>query len=235
MKYLILLHLVIIFCLSGCKVESAPTTKSAIAKTTTKPTPEIDTPIIQKTTPPIDTVSKIVDTVEVKSIVEPAVKKDAEKTETKQTNKPDKKPKKVKEQTKTLPSRNRPEIKFDEITKDFGEITEGEVVKHNFTFTNTGKSNLVIENASASCGCTIPSFPFLDIAPGETGFIGVTYNSVSKNGPQKPEITVYTNAYPKERKLYLTTTVLPKKDKEEDDQTVVEKEEVEDTTKIIKE
>ena len=49
-----------------------------------------------------------------------------------------------------------PEIVFESEFHDFGEITEGMVVKHTFTFTNEGEGPLVISNAQGSCGCTVP-------------------------------------------------------------------------------
>lgn len=102
------------------------------------------------------------------------------------------------------------EIKFDEISFDFGEIKEGDIIKHNFEFTNTGNQDLKIISATATCGCTTPSIPFLDIKPGEKGFIGVTYNSVNKEGIQTPEINILTNAVPKTRQIRLVGKVLPK-------------------------
>lgn len=100
-------------------------------------------------------------------------------------------------------------IEWSTSTYDFGEITEGDVIQYKFEFKNTGNRALAFLEADASCGCTTPSIPFLDINPGENGYIGVTYNSVNKNGPQKPEIILKTNASPKIHKLYLTGTVKP--------------------------
>lgn len=108
------------------------------------------------------------------------------------------------------PTKYLPKIEFDEVTYDFGEITEGEIIEHSFLFTNSGKTNLSIEKATATCGCTKPSFPFIDIKPGETGYIGVTYNSVNKEGDQMPQITVFSNAIRKEITLSLTGIVKPK-------------------------
>lgn len=151
--------------------------------------------------------------------------------EAKATQKPVKKPKP--NPVRSAPVKYLPKIEFDELAYDFGEITEGDIVKHNFTFTNIGKNKLSIEKATATCGCTKPSFPFIDINPGETGYIGVTYNSVNKNGDQKPEITVYSNAAQSEITLYLTGTVKPKPEEEEkeDEEKVEVKEMPQDTTK----
>ncbi len=108
----------------------------------------------------------------------------------------------------------KPQIQFDEPIHEFGEITEGDIIEHKFAFKNTGKAELVIKSAKASCGCTNPSYPFIGIAPGETGFIGVTYNSVSKDGPQKPEVTIKTNVDDTSIILYLSGVVLPKEEVE---------------------
>lgn len=127
---------------------------------------------------------------------------------TKEIEKPEKKSKP--DPIRSMPKQYLPKIEFDEMSYDFGDIVEGDIIEHKFTFINTGKNNLSIKKASATCGCTKPSFPFIDIEPGESGYIGVTYNSVNKNGVQKPEITVYSNADPKEITLYLNGTVKPK-------------------------
>lgn len=100
------------------------------------------------------------------------------------------KPKKKKPKAK---SKKYPHIVFDESEYDFGEIEQGESVKHNFVFKNTGKAPLSISKATATCGCTQPSFPFIDIMPDEEGYIGVSYFSVGKEGVQEPEISVFTN------------------------------------------
>ncbi len=105
-----------------------------------------------------------------------------------------------------------PKISFKQAVYDFGEITEGDIIKHQFTFTNTGDKELEILSASASCGCTDPSYPFLGIPPGEEGVIGVTYNSVSKDGPQQAEVIIKTNATTQAYKLFLTGTVTSKPD-----------------------
>ena len=132
---------------------------------------------------------------------------------------------------KAPPTKYLPKVEFDEMSYDFGEITEGDIIKHNFTFTNTGKTNLSIEKATATCGCTKPSFPFIDIKPGETGYIGVTYNSVSKDGDQKPQITVFSNAIRKEITLSLTGIVKPKPQEELEEDIDTSESMPQDTTK----
>lgn len=91
---------------------------------------------------------------------------------------------------------NAPVITFEEQEYDFGTIKQGEVVEHTFKFTNTGKSPLIIESATASCGCTVPEPPKDPIAPGQSSKIDVKFNSAGKSGQQYPTITVRANTEP---------------------------------------
>ncbi len=109
-----------------------------------------------------------------------------------------------------------PNLEFDLIRHNFDTITSGYIIDYKFEFTNTGKGPLVIESAKATCGCTQPSYPFIPIEPGERGYIGVTYNSVGKEGQQKPLITVRSNASKEPIALMLTGFVEPKKMTEKD-------------------
>ena len=52
------------------------------------------------------------------------------------------------------------EIKFEKVVHNFGTFEEtSPVQKATFTFTNVGNKPLVINQAIASCGCTVPSTP----------------------------------------------------------------------------
>ena len=59
------------------------------------------------------------------------------------------------------------EIKFDKTTHNFGSFSEKEpVVSCTFTFTNVGDTPLVIHQAMASCGCTVPTYTQEPVLPG---------------------------------------------------------------------
>lgn len=75
---------------------------------------------------------------------------------------------------------------------DFGKIKQGVPVTHEFKFTNTGKTPLVITNVQASCGCTTPAWSKEPIPPGGQGFIKATYNAASMGGFNKT-VTVMAN------------------------------------------
>lgn len=88
------------------------------------------------------------------------------------------------------------EIKFDTLRHNFGSFpASNPIVKCTFSFTNTGTAPLVIHQAFASCGCTVPNYPKAPIKPGESGKIDVTYNGTGKfAGHFQKTITVRSNS-----------------------------------------
>ncbi len=101
---------------------------------------------------------------------------------------------------------------FDETTYDFGEAAEGEIVKYVFKFTNTGKVPLVINNASSTCGCTIPVWPKEAIPPGQSGEIKVEFNTTAKHDFQEKPVIISANTYPSNTTVYLKGYVNPKRE-----------------------
>jgi hypothetical protein len=87
-----------------------------------------------------------------------------------------------------------PEITFVSLTHDFGKIAEGEKVGWYFEFRNTGRSDLIITSASASCGCTIPEYEKKPVHPGGEGTIRVVFDSSGREGIQMKTVTVESNA-----------------------------------------
>lgn len=59
---------------------------------------------------------------------------------------------------------------------DFGTIPSGEPSEKDFTVTNTGNAELVIQEATASCGCTAALVENPNLAPGETTVVRVSYD-----------------------------------------------------------
>lgn len=103
-----------------------------------------------------------------------------------------------------------PQFSFAEETHDFGEIEEGTVAKHDFTFKNTGDAPLIITNAQGSCGCTVPEWPREPIAPGEEGTIHVEFNSAGRAGNQQKEVKLQANTNPNTFVLKITAQVKAK-------------------------
>ena len=93
---------------------------------------------------------------------------------------------------------------------DFGKVTDGEVVEFSYRFKNIGSQPLIISNASASCGCTVPEKPEAPVKPGETGFIKVKFNSEGRVGVAHKTVTVQSNAAPSFPELLLKGEVMAK-------------------------
>ena len=104
------------------------------------------------------------------------------------------------------------EIKFEKTTHDFGTFSENSPkVTCKFQFTNVGNGPLVIHQAIASCGCTVPQYPKEPIKPGETGEITITYNGAGKfPGKFRKSITLRTNGKTEVVRLYVEGEMTPK-------------------------
>lgn len=103
---------------------------------------------------------------------------------------------------------NYPVFAVAERTYDFGEVQQGEVVRHRFRFKNTGSKPLVIQQAVSTCGCTVPSFPKEPIPPGGEGDLQVVFHSAGKSGKQAKPIFIKANTMPDHFQLEITCQVI---------------------------
>ena len=101
-------------------------------------------------------------------------------------------------------------ISFDKKDYDFGTVNEGEIVETVFKVTNSGTTDLVITNATGSCGCTVPVWPKAPIKPGETGDIAVKFNTSGKPNRQMKTVTLTANTESGREVLTLRGSVTPK-------------------------
>jgi hypothetical protein len=101
-------------------------------------------------------------------------------------------------------------ITFEETEFDFGEVQEGDMVEHVFSFTNTGKAPLLIDNARSSCGCTVPEWTTEPIEPGGKGVITAKFNTEGRSGEQKKLIYIASNAHPGQTSVSINGMVKPK-------------------------
>ncbi|MCS6917505.1 MAG: DUF1573 domain-containing protein [Chitinophagales bacterium] len=111
------------------------------------------------------------------------------------------------EQLEAMPKTS---IHFDQLRHDFGEIIEGQKVKHSFSFVNTGTAPLVIASATGSCGCTVPTFSKEPIPPGGTGRIDVEFDSSGRVGKNSKTVTVNANTDPNPTVLFILADVKPR-------------------------
>ena len=80
-------------------------------------------------------------------------------------------------------------IKFKETVYDFGKIKQGVPVTHNFAFTNISDKPVIIETATASCGCTTPSWPQAPVAKGKDDVVTAGFNAAAA-GTFSKQITI---------------------------------------------
>lgn len=106
----------------------------------------------------------------------------------------------------------KPAAKFTETNFDFGTVQEkvGKI-SHKFEVTNTGTAPLLLTNIQTSCGCTTPKWSKKPLAPGEKGFVIVTYNAKGRPGPFTKTITVFNNSDQDKIELIIKGEVEPKK------------------------
>ncbi|MGH2664385.1 DUF1573 domain-containing protein [Flavobacterium sp.] len=109
-----------------------------------------------------------------------------------------------------LKSEDYPKIEFEITEFDFGTINEGDKVEHVFKFKNTGKTDLVVLNAQASCGCTVPDWTKTPIKSGESGQVKIVFNSTGKPGPQQKTITLSSNTEAGNEIIKFKANVTPK-------------------------
>src|SRR6188768_2003346 len=97
--------------------------------------------------------------------------------------------------------------KFNTNKYDFGKVKQNVPAVYSFELTNTSNKPLVIENAHATCGCTVPEYQKDPILPGKTTKIKVQYNAA--NGGQFDK-TVYVKfaGVDEEKSLGITGEVL---------------------------
>jgi hypothetical protein len=75
---------------------------------------------------------------------------------------------------------------------DFGKISQGRPVTHEFYFTNNSSDTLRLDNVQASCGCTTPVWKKDPVLPNNTSKITVGYNAAAE-GPFEKTVTIFYN------------------------------------------
>jgi hypothetical protein len=98
---------------------------------------------------------------------------------------------------------------LDSTNQHLSAVTEGTVVEVTYRFKNSGTKNLVIENVSASCGCTVPEKPEHAILPGAEDVIKAKFDSRGKSGSNTKTVTVSANIPEKQVDLRFTVDVTP--------------------------
>jgi uncharacterized protein DUF1573 len=83
-----------------------------------------------------------------------------------------------------------PRIEFAEPIFDFNIAAAGDVLKHIFYFTNTGKQVLEVTNVHPGCGCTTAGDWTKRIEPGRGGAIPIQFKTTEFTGPVEKTVEV---------------------------------------------
>ena len=90
---------------------------------------------------------------------------------------------------------------------DLGELNFGQDVTANFPFKNTASKPIKITKLHGSCRCTDVSADKMEVLPGETGTIAVTFRSANRRGPENHKVAVLTDV-PKQEFIELTLSAI---------------------------
>lgn len=94
------------------------------------------------------------------------------------------------------------EIELSESNVDLGNIQFNGKAVTTVQIKNTGDKPLIISDAKASCGCTVPTWPKDPIAPGKSAPMTVEYTTTSRAGAFNKTVTVNSNAVTEGRKIF---------------------------------
>lgn len=116
--------------------------------------------------------------------------------------------KRIKEEKEKIERETQTSIAFNKDIHDFGNVMPETAVSYTFKIKNTGDKPLVIEDAKASCGCTIPTKPEAPISPGEEGDLEITFKSKpGQKGLINKTVTVTANIPGKTTTVQIKATV----------------------------
>lgn len=76
-------------------------------------------------------------------------------------------------------------VKFKEVRHNFGKIKQGVPVTHDFEFLNVGNEPVIIETATASCGCTTPTWPQQPVMKTKADKIKAGFNAAAPGAFEK--------------------------------------------------
>lgn len=110
----------------------------------------------------------------------------------------------------TLMAQTKPDdvIKLNAETHNFGKIKQGVPVTYYFEIKNISDQPIVVENASASCGCTVPEKPEKPIGPGKSDKLKVVYNAAAV-GPINKDVYIKLAGIEQTKVIHITGEVIP--------------------------
>lgn len=86
-----------------------------------------------------------------------------------------------------------PKARVSDPVYQFGAVSQGTKVQHDFVIENQGQADLHIQRVVAACGCTAAAPEQDKVAPGSSTKIQVTFDSTGFSGDKIKSVRVYTN------------------------------------------
>jgi hypothetical protein len=87
-----------------------------------------------------------------------------------------------------------PKISLDKVSYDYGDVRVGDVVRTQFSVTNTGDSLLVINELRTTCGCTGAVNGSKEVPPGQKTEVTVSYDSSGLSPGRKTQsVIIHSN------------------------------------------
>lgn len=91
------------------------------------------------------------------------------------------------------PALAQPRITFPGAPWDFGQVLQDQSVAHQFEIKNAGKDTLFISRVKPACGCTSAPLTRDVVAPNESIWLDVTFNTKKFSGQVTKSVTVFCN------------------------------------------
>ena len=87
----------------------------------------------------------------------------------------------------------KPKLVIESAVHNFGTVSQGTKVSHDFTLRNAGDADLTIQRVVPSCGCTATSSSTDKVAPGANAQVHVEVDTTGFSGEKLKTVRLFTN------------------------------------------
>lgn len=101
------------------------------------------------------------------------------------------------------------EVTFSKEVHDFGSQKIGSKLEYTFEFKNTGNDTLRIEDIEIPCDCNTASVDKKVLAPGETAFLNMKFDTKGYEGHAVKSVYLITDGVPKKKRIAFTVKLVP--------------------------
>lgn len=86
-----------------------------------------------------------------------------------------------------------PALSIEQPVFDFGTVSEGEKIEHQFTLKNAGQGLLRIDRVQPACGCTAAAPEKNELGPGEETVVLASFDTKGFRGYKEKRVQIYSN------------------------------------------